>query len=274
MLDDILFKLARKNLSGRLYRAFSTGPFGRTSKYDAIGSYEAIIRHYQVRGLDFQGKRVLEVGSGNQFYTPFHFLAAGARLVLIAEPMLSWDRFERDLEIFNRQAPVKLDPSRARKGIRSFRTTGEMPAEWNGQADIICSHNVLEHFEDLAGYFADTRRLLSPEGVAYNKVDLSDHTYHIFAKYPFTQWLLRRRMLHHLRYSQEAFHRLNDPKCYMNRVLLPTYLEMVRNQGLQIRELVTEGRISARVHPDLLAGVGEVRQEHIQISGFGLTVSR
>jgi hypothetical protein len=60
----------------------------------------------------------------------------------------------------------------------------------------------------------------------------------------------------------------------MNRILLPSYLEMARKAGLRVREVITEGQGRAEIHADLLAGAGEIPQEQIQITGFGLTVSR
>lgn len=274
MIDDILYKLTRKFLGAGLYRALSRGPFGRTRAYDSLRSFEEIFRHYRKRGLDFRSRSVLEVGAGNQFFTPFLFLSSGARRVLVAEPMLSWERFDRDLEVFNRQAREPLNPDWARGCIRAWKTTGDIPSDQDGKVDLICSHNVLEHFNDLPGYFVDLARLLSPEGLAYSKVDLSDHTYHIFSKYPFTRWIQVRRMIHHLRYSRSAFERLNDPKCYMNRILLPSYLDLARRSGLRIRGLVTEALEPAPIHPDLLRGHGGAKVEEFFMAGFGLTVSR
>jgi SAM-dependent methyltransferase len=273
MIDDILYKLARKILGAGLYRALSRGPFGRARAYDSLQSFDNIFDHYRMRGLDFKTRSVLEVGAGNQFFTPLRFLSAGAKQVLVAEPVLSWDRFERDLELFNLHAGKPLDSGWARSRILAWKTTGDIPPGWNGRLDVICSHNVLEHFTDLSGYFMDIARLLSPQGMAYNKVDLSDHTYHIFSKYPFTRWILDRRMIHHFRYSRAAFDRLNDPKCYMNRILLPSYLDLARRNRLRIRDLVTESLDPVPIHPDLLQGQSGAKVGEIFVAGFGLTLS-
>ena len=69
---------------------------------------------------------------------------------------------------------------------------------------------MLEHFNDLDSFFRNTSRLLAPQGVSYNFVDLSDHAYHLFDCREWTKWLYRTRMLYHLRYSEWFYNAITD----------------------------------------------------------------
>src|SRR5688572_11568729 len=100
LIEDIVFKLARKALSPDIYRRLSYGGLGRGEQCHRPQIFADIHRHYLERGLDFAGKTVLEVGPGRQLFTAFHFLADGAREVLVADPVADASSLAEQAEAF------------------------------------------------------------------------------------------------------------------------------------------------------------------------------
>jgi SAM-dependent methyltransferase len=109
---------------------------------------------------------------------------------------------------------------------RDARATG-LP---EGSVDFVSSTDTCEHIPapDLAGIFAECRRLLRPGGAFSCRIDLQDH-------YSYFDPKLSR--YHFLRYSDRAWSLVNSPLHYQNRLRAPDYLALVREAGL---EVVTE----------------------------------
>ncbi|HLP41193.1 MAG TPA: methyltransferase domain-containing protein, partial [Fibrobacteria bacterium] len=201
-------------------------------------------------------------------------LAAGAKRVVLIEPKLdpSLGRLAGDLDAFNAfpGRPRDLVPTEVVGRIIAYRDLDQAPSALDGKVDVACSHLVLEHFENLESFFAHTRRLLAPGGVSHNRVDLSDHTYHVLGKYPFLQRFAASRILHHLRYSDAVFRFVNDPKCYMNRVLLPEYLRLAVAHGFRVENLERVFHDRAVVHPDLHRRYAGSDPRDLQVVNFSL----
>lgn len=276
MPGDILYKLLRKSLPGGFYGAISRSVFGRDKNWKRIGTYSAIFDYYRDKGLDFSGKTVLEVGGGDQLYTSLFFLKAGARKVLLVEPKLELtrERLAPALERFTGLVGGGPSLEAAMAAIHGFKDLSEIPPSLDRQADLILSHLVLEHFHDLDGFFSHVSRLLSESGVSHNRVDLSDHTYHVFGKYPLLREMATKRSLHHLRYPEWVFGLVNDPKCYMNRRLLPEYMELSARHGLRVENLSTRMLSGAKVHADLLARHRDSRPEDFRVVEFSMDLRK
>lgn len=280
MLFDIAWKLSRKSLSGGLYDFLSYDMLGRNRVYERPETYRGIIDHYLAHGVSFAGKAVIEAGCGRQFFTALHMLAAGAAKVILAEPKLRFSRemLRAHLEPFNRVFRQGMDPigeEDAASRIEAFRDLSQIPADRNGSADHVCSYTVLEHVPDLPGFFRDSFRLLKPGAMAYHHVDLSDHTYQIMARFGATHSLAGRRALYHLRYSERAFAVLNDPKCWMNRRLLPEYLDMVREAGFTVESLVPDPYDGPVViHPSLMERCSDKDPSRFKLLNFSLTLRK
>ena len=73
MIFDIAMKLVRKTLSQGFYNWVSYDLLGRRQTYERIQTYTDIYKHYRERGLSFQGKTIIEVGSGLQYFTALYF---------------------------------------------------------------------------------------------------------------------------------------------------------------------------------------------------------
>lgn len=277
MIFDIVMKLARKSMGSELYNRISYDWLGRRRNYERFETYSAIHRHYLDQGISFRGKRVVEVGTGLQYFTALHFLADGAARVDLVEPKLEFSRstLMDFLEAFNVRSQVKLRAEDVEGRIRCFNDLSQIPPETGEGADLICSFTVLEHVRDLPGFFALCAKILKPGGVAYHMIDLSDHTYQVFARFPVLTRLNSARALYHLRYSPRMFDRLNDPKCYMNRVLMPDYLDLSLRNGFKIVSAVPNpypGKV--RIHPDLLGGRKDCGPESLNITTLALTLEK
>jgi SAM-dependent methyltransferase len=278
MILDIAYKLARKAMTQSAYDFISFELLGRRSRYERWETYRDILAHYRSKGLEYRDKVVAEIGCGRQYFTALGFLAGGARQVHMVEPKLvfSPETLAEHLKVFNRESGTSLGPEQVQGKIFCHQDSSALKSGLDGSVDLICSFTVLEHVGNLAGFFADMARLLREGGTAYHMVDVSDHTYQVFARWPLLQRINHYRGLYHLRYSGKGFSRLNDPKCFMNRELLPTYLALAKRNGLDVESLETAPyREKASVHPEVLAKAGPSPDpEQVMVTSFSLLLRK
>lgn len=281
MIDDLLYKLARKSLGKGLYAAISRSGFGRARQWVSPATYEAVFAWYRERVGDPRGKIVCELGSGFQYYTAIQFVAAGAERVVLAEPKSrgsspaeAAERLAQDhaaLGATGASLPAAGEVAARVSMLPGLEAVG---ADLDGQVDILCSHLVLEHVGDLDSVFRHTARLLSPGGRALHRVDCSDHTYHVLGKYPALLGFATRRSLQHLRYSDRLFALVNDPKCWMNRKVLPEFLAAARRNGLAAEYRIAHRVENPRLHRDVLARFGADERDQIGAVDFSLELRR
>lgn len=272
--DDFAFKLLRKSLSPGLYASLSGSIFGRKKNYERPETYRSISDFYFGKKIPLQGKILVEVGSGNQFYTAFHFLEAGCDQVLLVDPKITFDSFAEQTARFRAGNPDSPDPETFRGRIECYHALDQVPERYNGTVGAVYSHLVLEHVRDLDAFFLGVRRLLAADGISYNLVDLSDHTYHVLDKFRLTRAFAHSRLLKHLEYSPRTFDFLNDRKCYMNRYLLPRYLAGAESAGLLAEVTVRHPFREVPIHADLLRAYPGARPEDLYISGFELRLTK
>jgi len=281
---DFFYKFARKSVPPSLYEAFRRGRFGRRKSFETLGYYSRIFSEYQKaarisqpleNGANvFAGKTALEIGCGDQIFTALSMLAGGCKRVILADPKLDvfrdCGRAARSISEFSAETPgFSLTGGEVMERLDCYDGLETIPGDFNGGVDFIFSHTVLEHFDNLDIFFSSVRRLLAPDGISFNVVDLSDHTYHIFSKYRFTRWLASRGGLAHLRYSDKTFGYVNDPKCFMNRYLLPAYCRKASEYGFKCE--ITERDVFGKkvpVHKDLAGGLDTAGENDIFITGF------
>jgi SAM-dependent methyltransferase len=253
-MQDAIYKISRKLLPSSWYRSVSKSFLGRSKDWYRIETYAATFEYYKRQGMAFGGKQVAEVGSGDQYFTAFYFLADKADRVFLIEPQMvrNPEKMAAQLERFNAFTGNRFGLASVAERILCFSDLSEIPAAYDGKMDAMCSYLVLEHFNEIETFFDHTARLLAPDGKSCNRVDLSDHTYHVLGKYKFANAFATRRSLFHLRYSDAFFKLLNDPKCFMNRKLLPEYLDLAAKYRLRVAGLEKRINDEARVHSDLL----------------------
>lgn len=251
---DATYKFCRRVIPSWIYDILGRTPLRRTAAFENNQAYDKIFEVYQSSlKTTFKDKVILEIGSGNQIRTAQRFLEAGAHQVILAEPRIE----------------IKEEVSNTR--ILKYRYISELPESLVGSIDLIFSHQVLEHIPDLDTFFADLSRLLALGGQSFHRVDLSDHTYHIFDKFSCLHGFVQNHRLRHLEYSNRLFRLLNDPKSPMNRRLFPEYRKLAKRDNLSVSfsNILKAG--FAHIHPDILGRIGfPPKNEELSIFAFDM----
>jgi SAM-dependent methyltransferase len=278
---DFCYKLARKSTPRFFYEVFRSSYFGRRKFLENIDIYrEHFLKYQEVAQTGFTNKIVLEVGSGDQIFTALFFLNQGCRRVIIVDPKIeiidNAERLASAISVFKAACPqFSMSESEVKERILTEKNCCKIADSFNNGIDFIFSHTVLEHFQDLDEFYSNVRRLLAQDGVSFNKVDLSDHTYHIFSRFKFSHPLARWGRLSHLRYSDKTFALLNDPKCYMNRKPLPLYCQKAKAYNLKCR--ITEKELfdrAVKVHKDVVKELDAFDKEDINVLQFWMFLEK
>jgi SAM-dependent methyltransferase len=134
-------------------------------------------RWLELAGQHVDDRQILEVGSGATNAAGYALVCAGAKCVWCLEPFIPFDEAQdaalcsRVGEQFGKAA---TQVSRAVRRCVSFDSISP------GSADLILSHSVLEHVDELQALFARMKTVLAPRGAMLHIVDYRDH----FFKYP------------------------------------------------------------------------------------------
>jgi SAM-dependent methyltransferase len=262
---DFCYKLARKSMPKFIYQAIRKSRIGRLKCWESIDTHRNVFFKYdealKANGSSFVGKTVLEVGGGAQIYTALYMLANGCQKVFLAEPNLkTFDNYEcisHSISVFKANEPTfSMAEEDIMKRIVLCRDLTEISCEHNSKTDAVFSHLVLEHFDDLNIFFSSVKKLLASDGLSFNIVDLSDHTYHIFECFKILAPLSSNNRLRHLRYSKRMFSFINDGKCFMNRFLVPLYRQKSGNHGFdcQISSKETLSK-TPEIHKDIICAL-------------------
>ena len=211
-----------------------------------------------------------------QFYTSFFFLLNGAKQIVLVDPVFDPHQtdsiFAAQKDEFIQAYPQSRDIINMRK-ITIFPSLDSVPVTYDRNVQILCSHFVLEHLKDLDAYFTQARRLLAPNGLCFNYVDVSDHTYHIFYGIPWLRRVYFSRLLYHLRYSDAAFALLNDKRTWVNRILFPEYVQKAGQYDFQIKSKNLQTCPPSPIHKDVLRRLPSVDENELYVSHFTLLLS-
>jgi SAM-dependent methyltransferase len=275
---DFIYKLARKSLNQRIYRKIQLSSIGRAAAWEQIETYTSQYKLFKSKlGRDYKKKIIFELGPGNQLFTAIHYLTEGASKVILSDPklVLSHDLITTSIEKFNNSYSNKyITYETVKDRVQAYSDINEIPVELYSKIDFIFSNLVLEHLNDLPKFFTATARLLSNTGLSFNTVDLSDHTYHIFTKYKYTKFIAEKRALSHLKYSNNIFKKINDDKCYMNRLLLPVYLELAEINNLNVELFHTSKHRKVKIHNDVLQKCKNKDTSNLYITYFELILTK
>jgi SAM-dependent methyltransferase len=274
MIIDLSYKFLRKILPAKFYSYIKSSKLGREQQYYVLDTFKEIYYYYKKFGLNVNGNVICELGAGSQFYTAFFMLLDGAEKVILADPVFQKDvnsTLKEQLEIFNKVVNPSMSINTTK--IKCYSYLDKLDNKWNNRIDFICSHFVLEHFKNLEFFFSEIKRLLKPDGISINRVDLSDHTYHILVKYPFLFKYVDGKDIDYYKYSERIFNLVNDPKCYMNRIPLPVYLNLVQKYNLKIEKLESRtNQKAARPHRDVLKKYSIEYSELLQTVDFTISL--
>jgi SAM-dependent methyltransferase len=276
MVGDMFWKLVRKSLSGKLYLAFQKSFLGRFRKYYSFETFKGIAESYFNNVNSLEGKTVLEAGSGLQFFTALQLLSKGAAKVILVDPVFG-NRDHLDLlhqHYMEYQSNCEGTPCLNIDNVVVYSSLKLLPSSLDHSIDIICSHFVLEHVTDLKEFFTQSQKLLSKKGLCYSSVDLTDHTYQIFDSRKWTQWLYKKNMLLHLRYSERMNQFLSDRRTWVNRILFPAYIKTANECGFTVTSKKLYPYKSVEIHDDVLKKLPpDYQKEELFVTHFELTLS-
>jgi len=216
-------------------------------RFDLEGSLQYIQNVYadylSYAGLetaDFNGKRILEVGPGDNFGVALQLLVAGARQVVCLDRFYSERNPEQQAKIYRamRENFDEYDRARFDKAIRiegDICLNGDTLKYLHGKGiedaeeafprasfDFIISRAVLEHLYDCDAGFEVMDRLLAPGGWMMHKIDFRDHD--LYSAYGFNP-------LTFLTISEKLYRRMSVDSGKPNRRLINYYRKKMKALG-------------------------------------------
>lgn len=238
----------------RRRRAFQSGKtntaYGSThetwSLEKSVSYIDLVYREYlEYSGLTpaaFAGKRVLEVGPGDNFGVALKFLIAGAAQVVCLDKFYSERNQEQQIRIYH-ELRKQLSPEETRVFDEAIKLEGEIKLNperlvyiyGHGVEDadqilepdsfsFIVSRAVIHNVYELDRGFAAMDRLLAPGGYMLHKIDFSDEN------------MFSSRGMHPLTFLTipESIYRLMARDSGKpNRMLINDYREQLRKRGYE-----------------------------------------
>ena len=204
------------------------------------------------------GKRILELGPGDNLGVALKFLAAGAASVVCLDRFYSKRNADHEREIYkalrerlsaeeqsrfdhavNLTDKVEFNPEKLRSvyGVSLEGFAGELASE---KFDLILSCAVLEEIYDPDPVFAAMDSLLAPGGSLVHVIDLGDYG------------MFREQGMHPLTFltiSEPIYKRMASDSGLPNRKRLAYYAEKMKQLGYQSKFFVTSMLPGGRIEP-------------------------
>ena len=295
--------------AGLRTKAVTTGGSTHSRMVDVAASVDYIDRVFRdylsYGGLDeadLAGKRVLELGPGDNFGVALRFIAAGAEQVVALDKFYSWRDPEQQRAIYTAlldslpagqreraegaislAGDVEPDPER----IRYVYGTGieEGDKLFDHEAfDLIVSRAVLEHLYDTDASLDAMDRLLAPGGLMLHKVDFRDHgMFSGFGHNPLTFLTIPRRVWRWMSYHSgrpnrrliDWYRRKLDALGYEDARLLTTHLVAQEAEVEPHRERVPRedwpretGEVIEAVRPKLASDYRDLPDDDLAVQGI------
>ncbi len=251
---------------------------GRLRRLDPFSRFEAgaeMARRLAGQGASFEGKRVLEIGTGWRVNTPLALWLLGAEVVTVdlnrlLRPELIWEDVrqlvERESEVLACLAPLQPLPQRwallqqlaAGSGVSDDlaelpgitylapQDASRMASFEDGSFYGSFSFAVLEHIppEVISGIFLEVARLTDPQGYSVHMVDHEDH---------FAQTDPSITSVHFLRYTPAQWQFLGGNRlAYCNRLRSSEVGEIFQACGYRVVE--AEGSVDERALQGIVSG--------------------
>lgn len=275
MIFDLIWNLSRKSLTPNIYERFRASTLGRKKNHNTFEAYKRIYQYYSLDGLEFKNKSILELGPGNQFYTAFLFLSSGASSVYLVDPVFNEDSrnlLESQLIEFTNSTDIVLNDPFSK--ILIYNQMSSIRQNVNGQIDLICSHNVLEHYPKLKDFLFNSSRLLKRQGLCFSLVDLTNHAYHVFEDKKFTKWLFEKNRLNHYRYSDKVYSFITDSRIWVNRKLYPEYKILVNEFNFSIEYVKSNMFKKVRLHENIIGKISSYPENELYLLNFAFLLSK
>jgi len=244
----------------RRRRAFKAGntitAYGSTHEFwsleKSISYINLVYREYlEFAGLGpeaLKGKRILEVGPGDNFGVALKFLAAGAAKVVCLDKFYSERNVEQQMRIYH-ELRKQLSPDEARVFDEAIKLAGDIELNEQrlqyiyghgieeadeilepGSFDFIVSRAVIHNVYDIDRGFEAMDRLLAPGGYMLHKIDLSDEN------------MFSSRGMHPLTFltiPERVYYLMASDSGKPNRKLIGDYREQVQKRGYETKILIT-----------------------------------
>ena len=294
---DMPYRLFRKHLPTSIY-IFLKNKLGRGRCYFTMDYYFDLVGRY-AHYVDVKNKTVLEIGPGNDISTGILMVLAGAKHVFLVDRISNNRYIEHSVDAdlgrvtalaayihrpgLEKTCQLAVDPLEVLDRISVvdcyFTDTDQLLQHIGPQVkiDVILSNTVLEHVDDLMTLFNNAHHMLTPQGVMFHYVDVSDHAYHVLHRYR-KAWMLD-NYLNHMEYSDRTWAYLNDRRALnMNRKTLPYYLDLCDACHFDIlkidKNILARSRQGKfRIHPDIYKNVSEKNTSQ-EICSFSLLAKK
>jgi SAM-dependent methyltransferase len=212
--------------------------------------FQDYLTYGQLSADQLRGKKILELGFGDNVGVALRFLSAGAAKVICIDKFsskrdearereiysalreqLSREEKERFDEAVDLAVGISFDASRISfvRG-RDLEPASKVMQIPEGFFDIIISRAVIEEIYDPAAVFAQADKLLAPGGLMLHKIDLSD--YGIFTDGGM-------HALTFLTISESVYRLMASDSGIPNRKLIGYYREQMRKLDYDARYFVT-----------------------------------
>lgn len=205
--------------------------------------------HLGITPGELKGKRVLEVGFGDNIGVGLRFIAMGAAFVACIDKFYAGRNRDKEREIYSALRDTLDDESKARfddaieltdtlplnpERIKCVYGVDVANAEQLAQEqpfDLIVSRAVLQQIYDPDETIEGMDRLLAPGGFMLHKIDLSD------------QGMFRDRGMHPLTFltiPEWQYRLMAEGSGRSNRKLLNYYKQKLESLGYEVKVLVTD----------------------------------
>ena len=210
--------------------------------------YDEYLKYAGLRPEALRGKRILEVGPGDNFGVALKFLAAGAAKVVSLDKFYSERNVEQQTRIYH-ELRKQLSPDEVRVFDECIKLNGEIVLNEErlqyiyghgveeadqilapGSFDFIVSRAVLHNVYDVERGFESMDRLLAPGGYMSHKIDLSDEN------------MFSSRGMHPLTFltiPERIYYLMASDSGKPNRKLVSDYREQLQKRGYDTRILIT-----------------------------------
>ncbi|PYS71109.1 MAG: hypothetical protein DMF69_11465 [Acidobacteria bacterium] len=192
------WRLRRKFKTGRIETGHGASHRGKSTAESIAYIDLQFVDYLRYSGLTeehLRGKRILELGSGDNVGLALRLLAAGASRVVCVDKFysqrnadqqlaiykslresLSQSQRERFDEAINLDSGINLDDDKLRTvhGLELESAADQLLVD-EGKFDLIISRAVIEEIYAPDAIFEATDKLLAPGGLILHKIDLSDY---------------------------------------------------------------------------------------------------
>jgi len=244
----------------RRRRAFKAGntitAYGSTHESWSLEKSVSYINRVYDEYLEFaglgpealRGKRILEVGPGDNFGVALRFLAAGAAKVVSLDKFYSERNVEQQTRIYH-ELRKQLSPEEARVFDECIKLDADIVLNEDrlqyiyghgveeadqilerGSFDFIVSRAVIHNVYDIDRGFEAMDRLMAPGGYMLHKIDLSDEN------------MFSSRGMHPLTFltiPERIYYMMASDSGKPNRKLISDYREQMQKRGYETKILIT-----------------------------------